>query len=139
MATVLPRPIGLRKPCQAIRAPLPVRIGWAPDSRFVLRTKRPGCMRSGGRVVEGARLESEYRSKAYRGFEYHPLRHPHFRQSPPPFARKGCRNVRRGNLNALTDRRSPRGPISSSLAIHVAGGATRLAKDIRRVGGEPGR
>ena len=33
------------------------------------------CMRSGGRVVEGARLESEYTSKAYRGFESLPLRH----------------------------------------------------------------
>ena len=33
-------------------------------------------MRSGGRVVEGARLESEYTSKAYRGFESLPLRHP---------------------------------------------------------------
>ena len=32
-------------------------------------------MRSGGRVVEGARLESEYTSKAYRGFESLPLRH----------------------------------------------------------------
>ncbi len=31
-------------------------------------------MRSGGRVVEGARLESVYTSKAYRGFESHPLR-----------------------------------------------------------------
>lgn len=31
-------------------------------------------MRSGGRVVEGARLESEYTSKAYRGFESLPLR-----------------------------------------------------------------
>src|SRR5688572_4425146 len=35
-------------------------------------------MRSGGRVVEGARLESVYTSKAYRGFESHPLR-----QAPP--------------------------------------------------------
>ena len=26
-------------------------------------------------MVEGARLESEYTSKAYRGFESHPLRH----------------------------------------------------------------
>jgi hypothetical protein len=33
------------------------------------------CMRSGGRVVEGARLESEYTPKAYRGFESLPLRH----------------------------------------------------------------
>ena len=33
------------------------------------------AMRSGGRVVEGARLESEYTSKAYRGFESLPLRH----------------------------------------------------------------
>src|SRR3546814_16161763 len=98
MATVLPRPIGLRKPCQAIRAPLPVRIGWAPDSRFVLRTKRPGCMRTGGRVVEGARLETEYSSKAYRGVESHPLRHPHFRQSPPPFTRKVSLTVPHGNM-----------------------------------------
>ena len=29
----------------------------------------------GGRVVEGARLESAYTSKAYRGFESHPIRH----------------------------------------------------------------
>ncbi len=28
----------------------------------------------GGRVVEGARLESVYTPKAYRGFESHPLR-----------------------------------------------------------------
>ena len=28
----------------------------------------------GGRVVEGARLESAYRSKAYRGFESHLIR-----------------------------------------------------------------
>ena len=33
----------------------------------------PG-MRSGGRVVEGARLESEYTAKPYRGFESLPLR-----------------------------------------------------------------
>src|SRR3546814_1154373 len=39
-------------------------------------------MRSGGRVVEGARLESEYRSKAYRGFESHPLRHGPLRRGP---------------------------------------------------------
>ena len=30
----------------------------------------------GGRAVEGARLESVYTSKAYRGFESHPLRQP---------------------------------------------------------------
>src|SRR5579859_3448758 len=29
----------------------------------------------GGRAVEGARLESVYTSKAYRGFESHPIRH----------------------------------------------------------------
>src|SRR4051794_6081284 len=33
-----------------------------------------GCRRSGGRVVEGARLESEYTAKPYRGFESLPLR-----------------------------------------------------------------
>ena len=32
-------------------------------------------MRRGGRVVEGARLESVYTSKAYRGFESLSLRH----------------------------------------------------------------
>ena len=36
-------------------------------------------MRSGGRVVEGARLESEYTPKAYRGFESLPLRQLPFR------------------------------------------------------------
>ena len=38
------------------------------------RRRRFQDMRSGGRVVEGARLESEYTSKAYRGFESLPLR-----------------------------------------------------------------
>ena len=33
-------------------------------------------------MVEGARLESEYTSKAYRGFESHPLRHRHSNASP---------------------------------------------------------
>src|SRR4051794_2272191 len=35
----------------------------------------PAHQRSGGRVVEGARLESEYTAKPYRGFESLPLRH----------------------------------------------------------------
>ncbi len=35
----------------------------------------PKGMRRRGRVVEGARLESEYTSKAYRGFESLRLRH----------------------------------------------------------------
>jgi hypothetical protein len=34
-------------------------------------------------VVEGARLESEYTSKAYRGFESLPLRHPVSTQASP--------------------------------------------------------
>lgn len=34
----------------------------------------PPRHRTGGRVVEGARLESAYTSKAYRGFESHPVR-----------------------------------------------------------------
>src|SRR3546814_2864138 len=37
--------------------------------------RRVPAMRSGGRVVEGARLESEYTAKPYRGFESLPLRH----------------------------------------------------------------
>ena len=35
-------------------------------------------------MVEGARLESEYTSKAYRGFESLPLRHPTFPRCPLP-------------------------------------------------------
>ena len=56
-----------------------------PDPRAITCSPRPDRlrapfqdMRSGGRVVEGARLESEYTSKAYRGFESLPLR-----QLPP--------------------------------------------------------
>gem|GEM_PF-4908509 len=53
---------------------------------FVDNDKRPCIQKSyaiirphrrGGRVVEGAPLLREYTSKAYRGFESHPLRH-HF-------------------------------------------------------------
>ena len=36
-------------------------------------------------MVEGARLESEYRSKAYRGFESHPLRQVLIPHPPDPF------------------------------------------------------
>jgi hypothetical protein len=43
-------------------------------------------MRSGGRVVEGARLESEYTPKAYRGFESLPLRHLLIHQCSPRVA-----------------------------------------------------
>ena len=42
-------------------------------------------MRSGGRVVEGARLESEYTPKAYRGFESLPLRQHAMRHSSQTF------------------------------------------------------
>ena len=38
-------------------------------------SRRITIMRSGGRVVEGARLESEYAAKPHRGFESLPLRH----------------------------------------------------------------
>src|SRR5213595_3567017 len=40
-------------------------------------------MRSGGRVVEGARLESEYTAKPYRGFESLPLRQIHVQRYAP--------------------------------------------------------
>src|SRR4051812_40869658 len=49
-----------------------------------------GCGRSGGRVVEGARLESEYTAKPYRGFESLPLRQPAAKlvaPTPVPYAR----------------------------------------------------
>src|SRR4029453_18920048 len=46
-----------------------------PDPRSPLRWPLSSDMRSGGRVVEGARLESEYTAKPYRGFESLPLRH----------------------------------------------------------------
>ena len=39
-------------------------------------------MRSGGRVVEGARLESVYTVTPYRGFESLPLRHGPFHKGP---------------------------------------------------------
>src|SRR5690349_5311629 len=45
----------------------------SPPARVRARAFRG--MRSGGRVVEGARLESEYTAKPYRGFESLPLRH----------------------------------------------------------------
>ena len=38
--------------------------------------------RRGVRVVEGARLESVYRSKAYRGFESRPLRQRNKKKCP---------------------------------------------------------
>ena len=50
-------------------ATLPARVA-------SLRSPASSELRSGGRVVEGARLESEYTPKAYRGFESLPLRHP---------------------------------------------------------------
>ena len=50
--------------------PAPLR-----NPRHAARRALFQCMRSGGRVVEGARLESEYTPKAYPGFESLPLRH----------------------------------------------------------------
>src|SRR5215204_1876953 len=38
------------------------------------RPAAPTASRTGGRVVEGARLESVYTSQAYRGFESRPVR-----------------------------------------------------------------
>src|SRR4051794_38565643 len=46
-----------------------------PSRRLTLDERPSSEMRSGGRVVEGARLESEYTAKPYRGFESLPLRH----------------------------------------------------------------
>src|SRR5438046_2487857 len=59
-----------RQPCPLRRSPLSGRL--------------PGKMRSGGRVVEGARLESEYTAKPYRGFESLPLRHSSYGCCPGP-------------------------------------------------------
>src|SRR3982751_6290687 len=65
----------------------------------------PAILRSGGRVVEGARLESEYTPKAYRGFESLPLRHLqpnpanaplHLATSPTLDARQAPRESRTG-------------------------------------------
>ena len=50
----------------------------------------PAGMRSGGRVVEGARLESVYTSKAYRGFESHPLRQLGYFPSPQNLLAENC-------------------------------------------------
>src|SRR5215213_7281622 len=63
-----------------LRITVPHR-GWGPsaatlpDRRSDPRWPLSSDMRSGGRVVEGARLESEYTAKPYRGFESLPLRH----------------------------------------------------------------
>src|SRR5688572_15573051 len=57
------------------------------------------AVRSGGRVVEGARLESEYTAKPYRGFESLPLRH-------------FCLYQRRMDLHA-----TPSGPLAGIAAI----------------------
>lgn len=49
----------------------------APD-----KLKAVDQIRTGGRAVEGARLESVYTSKAYRGFESPSVRQEFFRASP---------------------------------------------------------
>ena len=68
---------------------------------------RPQGMRSGGRVVEGARLESVYTSKAYRGFESHPLRHFGANRertfSPFPFVTVNHRFPRYDLIQELSD------------------------------------
>ena len=65
----------LHKPQSLARARSSRRIERSSDSGPVPSTSRSDVMRSGGRVVEGARLESEYTPKAYPGFESLPLRH----------------------------------------------------------------
>jgi hypothetical protein len=66
-------------------APFPMHLYMAPFQAFLVAhpiharcfaSNDRDAVRSGGRVVEGARLESEYTPKAYRGFESLPLRHP---------------------------------------------------------------
>ena len=52
-----------------------------PPRRRPLEERPSSELRSGGRVVEGARLESEYTAKPYRGFESLPLRQLHSRQA----------------------------------------------------------
>jgi len=63
---VLPRSVRFCAFQKGPRGPESVR-----DSGSVTRRRR------GGRVVEGARLESVYTPKAYRGFESRPLRQFH--------------------------------------------------------------
>src|SRR3954469_2644935 len=62
-------------------------------------------MRSGGRVVEGARLESEYTPKAYRGFESLPLRH-----------RSASQFLIRNSLWEFQDQRGSCGAVSGGAA-----------------------
>src|SRR3546814_16185675 len=88
-------------------------------------------MRSGGRVVEGARLESEYRSKAYRGFESNPLRHPYFRQFPTPLARKVCGAPGEGNCRRPWNDALLAAPFSSKPTTTLAAGAARPAHEFR--------
>ena len=72
-------------------------------------------MRSGGRVVEGARLESEYTAKPYRGFESLPLRQL-FPETLRPLGTSG----RRRSCN--------------SACRSAAGRRRRRARDARRSG-----
>src|SRR5436190_8723320 len=67
-------------------------------------------LRSGGRVVEGARLESEYTSKAYRGFESHPLRH-----------------------HSSENSGGPKGQGDAVHAIALAGGRRTVVEDVAKV------
>ena len=50
------------------------QLGLFPRMKKALYVCTPQNNWRGVRVVEGARLESVYRSKAYRGFESRPLR-----------------------------------------------------------------
>ena len=80
-------------------------------------------MRSGGRVVEGARLESEYTAKPYRGFESLPLRQlPHF--STPPGAMRCIRCLAVTLRLSRPSRRPGFGPLRSD-ARHLRHQARR--------------
>ena len=64
--------------CKREHQRLDARIPWRLEDRLIhvpRGARSEQAMRSGGRVVEGARLESEYTAKPYRGFESLPLRH----------------------------------------------------------------
>src|SRR3954453_20698270 len=92
----------------------------------------PAVLRSGGRVVEGARLESEYTPKAYRGFESLPLRHiPNQARAGSPkkpgFSRPNA-NPSRPNAQLIPRvKRSsqPLDPARSETIFAVAGCETR--------------
>src|SRR5690606_9730013 len=85
-------------------------------------------MRSGGRVVEGARLESVYTATPYRGFESLPLRH---------LPRPGLAIA--ATCGALPNESGPASELSARAAIRSSQGTRPATSNIRYAVGPASR